>query len=69
MAWDHAAAEVVLLVTNYDRYLAKQMQDWRFRFWYRLFGVCPALARPRMWLWRVMHRREAERLDRYVGER
>ena len=56
-------------MTNYDRYLAKQMQDWRFRFWYRLFGVCPALARPRMWLWRVMHRREAERLDRYVGER
>ena len=27
------------------------------------------VRRLRAWLWRVMHRRVAERLDRYVGER
>lgn len=57
-------------MTDYRQWRAEQMRDWRFRFWYvLLWPWCYALARPRMWLWRVTHRREARRLDEYVGER
>jgi len=53
-------------VTNFDRYLAKQMRSRRFRVMFWLAGLhWWAYSR----LWRLTHRREAERLDRYVGER
>jgi hypothetical protein len=56
-------------MTDYTRWRAEQMRDWRFRFWYTVWWPWYQMARLRMWLWRVTHRREARRLDEYVGER
>ena len=55
-------------MTNYDRYLAKQMRDWRFRLWYVLLWPWHQVTRMRIQR-RIWRERVAERLDRYVGER
>ncbi len=55
-------------MTNYDRYLARQMRDWRFRFWYRLLWPWYQVTRMRIRR-RIRRERVAERLTRYVGER
>ena len=55
-------------MTNYDRYLAKQMRDWRFRLWYVLLRPWHQVTRTRIQR-RIRRERVAERLDRWVGER